>query len=370
VERLSYRRSVRGRLFPPEDHWFPILWPIYLAIPLIALGGRLSAAGWLAEAFGLLLFLLVYTFGHWASTVAQRWAAVCAVCAIGVSMTLTLASDNVIVLVYAAYFAGRQPKVMPMCGGLTLILGLIGVLFITRHLTGTSTIITALIATAVAGAQIGVRRLTRVNAELRQTRRDVERLARVAERARIAQDLHDVLGQTLSVVVLKSQIAARLAAHEPQRVVGELKAIEFIARDALSQVRAVVRGYRTEGVMAECANARAVLTEAGMECALARPPPLPPATDAALALVLREAVTNVLRHSGAGRCEIHFSSSKSGVQLTIEDDGRGFGGASDGSGLQGMRERLTAIGGSLTIGARHGGGTALRVELPLEQVET
>jgi two-component system, NarL family, sensor histidine kinase DesK len=355
---------VRVRLFPPEDHWFPILWPAYLALPLISLQGRLSAGQWVAEGATLAAFFAVYCAGHWAASVLQRWVVVGALVGLGTATSLALAPDDAIIFVYAAYFAGRQPRLLALAGGLALVLGAIGALTLTGRLGGEPAMVMTLLSVVVAAAQIGVRRLMHVNAELRQARREVERLAREAERGRIAQDLHDVVGQTLSLVVLKSQIASRVATQGSEALTAELTAIERISRDALAQMRAVVRGYRTEGVMAECANARAALVEAGVECSLGRPGALPANADATLALVLREAVTNVLRHSGARRCDIRFASSDEGFTLTVEDDGRGQAGAAEGNGVKGMRERLAAVGGRLSFLPRAGGGTTLHADVP------
>jgi two-component system sensor histidine kinase DesK len=155
-----------------------------------------------------------------------------------------------------------------------------------------------------------------------------------------------------------------MRSRQPDRVFIELADIEQNARQALAQVRAVVRGYRTEGAIAECANARAALTEAGIECSVAHPAAVPAHCSDTLAMVAREAATNVLRHSQAKHCTIRLSTTQRTIQLSVEDDGVGCVDRPEGQGLKGMRERLSALGGRLSVTPRAGGGTSLVAEVP------
>ena len=202
------------------------------------------------------------------------------------------------------------------------------------------------------------------NAKLLRAQDEIERLATVAERERIARDLHDLLGHTLSVITLKAELAAKLVQHDPARAEGEMRDVERISRDALSEVRSAVRGYRAQGLEGELVSARVMLETAQITFDYyAEPLTLSPAQEATLSLALREAVTNVVRHAGASRCAVRLrqDGAQKGVVLEVQDDGCG-GDAPPGSGLSGMRERVGALGGRVTREAK--GGTHLTVFLP------
>lgn len=204
----------------------------------------------------------------------------------------------------------------------------------------------------------------RRNAELRLTQAEVKRLARVAERERIARDLHDVLGHTLSLMAVKSELAARLIDRDPDRAAKEIGEVERTAREALTEVRRAISGLHEQTLDDALAQAEISLRAADIEAAIERDPELdlPHPTQAMLALVIREAVTNVLRHSGARRCRIRLARDDSdGVVLEIGDDGRG-GVHADGTGIAGMRARIASLGGELLI--ESAAGTRLSARLP------
>ncbi|HZT00686.1 MAG TPA: sensor histidine kinase [Steroidobacteraceae bacterium] len=197
---------------------------------------------------------------------------------------------------------------------------------------------------------------------LLRAQEEIEHLAKVAERERIARDLHDVLGHTLSVVVLKSELAGKLLGSDAAGARREIGEVEQIARQALSEVREAIRGYRPEGIAAEIARARRVLEAAGVRLDWqAQSLRLEPAHESVLSLVLREAVTNILRHAGATRCRLELAADAGGAQLSVQDDGRGTI-EREGNGIRGMRERIEALGGRLEIDSRK--GTRLIVAIP------
>jgi len=215
------------------------------------------------------------------------------------------------------------------------------------------------------------------NARLRVAQDEIEHLAKLAERERIARDLHDLLGHTLSVIILKSELASKLAERDVERARNEIRDVERISRDALSQVRAAVRGYRAGGLAAEIEDARRALDAANVVLtADLQSAPLPPSHEAVLSMALREAVTNVVRHANARQCRIAIECGAADLGgrstaavggatqcvLTVTDDGRG-GGEPFGSGLTGMRERVEALGGTLQRDGSH--GTTLTITLPL-----
>jgi two-component system sensor histidine kinase DesK len=202
----------------------------------------------------------------------------------------------------------------------------------------------------------------RSDAKLRMAHEEIEQLAKTAERERIARDMHDVLGHSLSLIVLKSELAGRLLDSQPARAALEIAEIETAARQALGEVRKTLSGYRSEGFASELTRAGQVLETAGVR--LNRPataPTLTPRHEATLSLVLREAVTNIVRHAGAKECSIEVSTEKDRTKLVIVDDGRGDI-RQEGNGLRGMRERIQELGGSLSLESHR--GTCLRIELP------
>ena len=203
----------------------------------------------------------------------------------------------------------------------------------------------------------------RSNARIRLAQGEIERLAKIAERERIARDLHDVLGHTLSVIALKSELASKLMERDPARAAQEIREVNEVARDALSQVRSAVTGYRASGLFAEFEAMRKAFHTAGVKLNLeAEPLKLPPAHENTLALVLREASTNVLRHAHARSCRVRLVHQDNVALLEIVADGLG-GDAREGNGLLGMRERLAALGGSLVRDGRS--GMRLEITLPL-----
>lgn len=194
---------------------------------------------------------------------------------------------------------------------------------------------------------------------------EVRRLAATAERERIGRDLHDLLGHTLSLITLKLELARKLAERDPAGSRRELEEAEHVARDALAQVRGAVTGIRSTDLAAELASARLMLESSQVRLDYDVPPAdLPPEVERGLALVLREAVTNIARHAQATCAKIEFAREAKTVQLCIGDDGRG-GVHADGNGLAGMRDRVRALGGTLSVDSPRGGGTRLLVRLPL-----
>jgi two-component system sensor histidine kinase DesK len=207
-------------------------------------------------------------------------------------------------------------------------------------------------------------------AEVKLSHDEIRRLAATAERERIGRDLHDLLGHTLSLVAVKSELAKRLLERDPQAARKEIAEVERVARDALSQVRSAVTGIRAACLAAELASARLLLESAGVVFDY-RPPAqtLPEQVETTLALVLREAVTNIQRHAGATRAEVSVERERGRAILRVRDNGRGGVGA-HGNGLTGMRERVETLYGSLAIRSERGHGTELTIALPLPDAES
>jgi two-component system sensor histidine kinase DesK len=217
-----------------------------------------------------------------------------------------------------------------------------------------------LVLPLVSLAMWGFFHIVRSHRELSAARAEVARLAAENERSRIARDLHDLLGHSLTTITVKAGLAGRLAERDPARAAREIGEVEGLARSALTDVRAAVSGYREVSLAGELASAREVLRAAGIEAQAPRAVEVAdPAHAALFGWVLREGVTNVVRHSGAHTCTIAIGPT----WLEIEDDGRGANGAgADGSGLTGLRERVATAGGTIRVGGGRG-GWRLRVDV-------
>lgn len=179
--------------------------------------------------------------------------------------------------------------------------------------------------------------------KLNATRQELARSAVEKERLRFSRDLHDLLGHTLSVVVVKAEAVRRLAPRDLDAALAQAADIEAVGRQALTEIREAVTGYREGGLTTELDRARSVLEAAGIEPVVRQAgPPLPPQTGALLGWVVREGVTNTVRHSGATRCEIAVHADEERVRLTITDDGRGplSSGTATGPGLPWLRDRV------------------------------
>ncbi|MFJ9045730.1 sensor histidine kinase [Streptomyces sp. NPDC102347] len=211
--------------------------------------------------------------------------------------------------------------------------------------------------------------------ELREARRELARRAVEEERLRFSRDLHDLLGHTMSVIVVKSEAARRLVPRDPQAALAQVTDIEAVGRQALTEIREAVTGYREGSLDTELDRARSALTAAGVVPLVHRSGPAPgPRTEVLLGWVVREAVTNVVRHSAARRCGITIVTTEDAARLTVTDDGTGAeadtatdSGATPagGTGLRGLAERLAAAGGTLRAGEGAGGGFEVTVDLPV-----
>jgi two-component system, NarL family, sensor histidine kinase DesK len=220
----------------------------------------------------------------------------------------------------------------------------------------------------IGAAMIAMGEIMRSNRELHDARAELARLAVADERARFARDLHDLLGHSLSVIALKAQLARRRLPDDPQTAAADVADIENVTREALREVREAVSGYRRPKLDAELDGARTALDAAGIETTIERPPvDLPADVEAALAWTVREAATNVIRHSGARHSTIRLVPAVGQAAVEVLDDGAGAnGGAGGGSGLLGLQERLRQAGGRLEAGPRDDGpGFRVRAIVPI-----
>ncbi|WP_144710223.1 sensor histidine kinase [Curtobacterium pusillum] len=257
-----------------------------------------------------------------------------------------------------------------------VVLGILGAQFLVAASTGwdqavnSGILFAPVITVSVGASMLFFGRQREAEQRLGVAQDEITRLAVVEERARFSRDLHDVLGHSLTVVAMKSELAARLVDLDPARAKTEMQDVERLSREALQGLRRAVSGYREADLDAELLSARAALTAADIDAVL------PEDGDAAaedvrslFAWVLREGITNVIRHAAASRVRVTLTRTA----LTVEDDGTGSTAGSEagaaaafsvtgGNGLRGLRERADAVGATLTTGTSDLGGFRLRVE--------
>ena len=238
------------------------------------------------------------------------------------------------------------------------------------HARATGTYVVVLLSVVLIGwAMIGFRLQLMLMYELRQARETVAKLAANEERLRLARDMHDLTGQSLSLITLKSELAARRIARLPQSaeldaVLSDVTDIGRVSRQTLQDIREAVSGYRRPTLAVEIITARASMDAAGINldddpALTMRSGTFDPDAEAALAWCLREAATNVIRHSGAADCRIRLTERSGEVSLEVSDNGRGLtavagpGGPDlpSGTGLHGMSERLSAVRGRFSVGS-------------------
>jgi two-component system sensor histidine kinase DesK len=353
------------RLLPPSTGlgWTPYLWLIYLLyLVIFPYLGRGSRYAWPATIAAAAVFLPLYFYGYWVS--GRRLLVVVAAIALLGAVLTPINPGGGVLFIYAAAFVGETGP--PRVAAIRLAT-LIALMMLEALVLGWPVrvwLAPLVVSGIVGGANIHFAEVRRKDAVLRVAHRAVEELARIAERERIGRDLHDLLGHTLSVIVLKSELASRLAERDTARAIAEIRDVERISRDALAEVRKAVRGYRGESLRDEIGSATRVLHAADITADIdidVEQTPLAPEEDCALAFALREAVTNVVRHAGATRCAIRLRSEDGRRVLEVRDNGRG-GLAPEGSGLSGMRERLRQVAGTLERDGRE--GTRLVMSLP------
>ena len=344
-----------------EQGVMPYLWLVYvLAVPLSLMGGapaRIVALQLIVLAVFLVCYFVGYgRFGRGALAFAAVFTVLGAVASPSVGFATTY-------FIYAASFIAWGTSARDAYRLLAVYVPFIGTVMWLTHVELGAAIAGVVFAVIVGVACINAAQQKRDHARLKQAYDQIEGLAKIAERERIARDLHDVLGHTLSLIALKSQLASKLADRDPQRAATEIREVEQIARTSLDELREAVAGYRGTGIPDELAHARDVLTSAGLrvECE-AEDVRLAASQESVLSLAIREAVTNIVRHARASAVRLRLATSGGACRFEIQDDGVG-GSPKDGIGLTGMRERVESQGGSLERTIDH--GTRLVVTLPL-----
>lgn len=354
-------------IFQDKDHgWSPLLWVAYLGFFFIdPVAAHASLKIWILDLLGSAVFLVLY-FGLFALQRPLALAHLAGMVLLGL-LFQPINGGACTFFIFAA-------AMLPFCvqTQLAAVFGLIalGVIAGTEglllRLDNWTLFFSTFFPIMIGTGNTFFAERNRMNHKLRRANEEIEHLAKVAERERIARDLHDVLGHTLSVITLKSELAGKLIGRDPDRAGKEIREVEQISRQALSDVRDAIRGYRTKGLAAELAQAKSTLETAGLnvQCDASTSMKLPALQESVLSLAVREGVTNVVRHAQARTCRLRLEQLNGSCRLEIQDDGRGFW-TVEGNGLRGMRERVEMLGGTLERTNRS--GTLLIITLPLRE---
>ena len=355
-------------IFTDKDHgWSPLLWVLYLGFFFIDPAvGHAGLRLWLLDISGAAVFLFLY-FGLFVLENPRTHLHIGGMLLLGM-LFMPINQGACTFFIFAA-------AMLPFCVstqraaavGLASI-GMVGAIEgLLLHIHGWSLFYSALFPVIIGTGNTFFAERNRMNRKLRKANEEIEQLAKVAERERIARDLHDVLGHTLSVITLKSELAGKLMDRDPDRAGKEIREVEQISRQALSDVRDAIRGYRSKGLAAELAQAKATLETAGVvvQSDSGSSMQLPALQESVLSLAVREAVTNVVRHARASSCRLRLEQQNGSCRLEIADDGLGFSSV-EGNGLRGMRERVEMLGGTLERTNRS--GTTLIITLPLQEI--
>ena len=359
-------RPLRSVLRDRDHGWGPLLWVLYLGFFFVEPAAEhVSRRAWLFDFLGAGIFLVLY----WGIFLLERpwpFVHVGGMVLLGV-LFLPYNSGACTFFIFAAamvpFLVDTQRRALAGLGIVGAIGALEGVLL---HVSLWELFWAAVFPMFIGAGNVFFAERNRMNRQLRKANEEIENLAKVAERERIARDLHDVLGHTLSVITLKSELASKLVDRDPQRAGKEIREVEQISRQALSEVRDAIRGYRSQGLVAELAQAKTTLETAGLtvQCDAATTVKLPAVQESVLSLAVREAVTNVVRHARARTCRLRLEQQNGTCRLEIQDDGCGASNG-EGNGLRGMRERVEMLGGTLQRNTE--AGTTLTITLPLKE---
>jgi two-component system, NarL family, sensor histidine kinase DesK len=391
-------RLAGGKLGVVLRWFFSGVWLIYLIGPVADLFDPKyhRSAGYQAAAVALVAVfcvLYVYLISTWYQNRARGRVGLLVLAALAVTASLAFGKDWTTIFIYVSAAAGfiiwDRRRALLAVGACTVAYVVLSEIV---HVTPDNLWGELLPVALIGFAMIGFKMQIVLNIQLRQARGEVAKLAANEERLRLARDMHDLTGQSLSLITLKSELAikrlARLpASPEVDAVAADLGDIGRVSRQTLQDIREAVSGYRRPTLAVEIITARTSLEAAGI--ALDDDPALmtlsgtiDPDAEAALAWCLREAVTNVIRHSGAQQCRIRLTERRERqgeLALEIADDGHGVPGSGpadgagltegSGSGLHNMSERLSAVGGRFSAGpGRDGRGFRLVATVPLTPV--
>ncbi|ACX62484.1 sensor histidine kinase [Paenibacillus sp. Y412MC10] len=376
MKKLKEAKSAGFEVFPTQLGFFPYLWLIYMSLPVI---NMLREEGWkMGIGFALIgLFLVTYRQLYFAAGTPRFFVWL----GIQMSIIFILCMWYHPTYMYMGFFTANFIGWYTDRRKFTISLVLFGIietipLIKNASMLGKDLLFMIPFFLIMLFSPFGIRSLNRrqeLERELAEANEQIRNLIKGEERMRIARDLHDTLGHTLSLITLKSQLVEKLAAKDPLKAQLEAREIQNTSRAALRQVRELVSDMRTATLPEELLEAQIILESADIQLVSTGDPKLEGISDLAhniLSLCLREAVTNVVKHSQASQCRIDIESLDNEWRLLVADNGIGLKGNDDGAsstdsnGLKGMAERLSLIGGTVEA-VSDPQGTKLSIRVPV-----
>ncbi|WP_316568952.1 sensor histidine kinase [Neobacillus sp. YIM B06451] len=351
----------------------PYIWTILGILPFYFIYLTSSTVKIMAGIILTLSFFAIYRLAF----ISKGWTVyIWTLLLTGISIALTSLFSYVYFAFFIAYFIGNIRNKIPFyvlysinLAGMVIAINLKFILrdeFLLRQLPLVVIVVLSLILLPFSLRHRNERGL--LEEKLEDANKRISELIKIEERQRIARDLHDTLGQKLSLIGLKSDLARRLISKDPARAADELKDVQQTARTALNEVRKMVAQMRGIRLSEEIVRVEELLEAAQIKFTGSQEwslPNVPLLVENILSMCLKEAVTNVVRHSGATRCEITLTHTNKEILLSVKDNGKGNVGKehfSKGSGLSGMRERLDFVNGTLDVESN--GGTELLIRVP------
>ncbi|WP_433937981.1 sensor histidine kinase [Paenibacillus lautus] len=376
MKKLKDAKSAGFEVFPTQLGFFPYLWLIYISLPVI---NMMSEEGWkMGIGFALIgLFLVTYRQLYFVAGTPRFFVWL----GIQMSIIFILCMWYHPTYMYMGFFTANFIGWYTDRRKFTISLVLFGIietipLIKNASMLGKDLLFMIPFFLIMLFSPFGIRSLNRrqeLERELAQANEQIRNLIKGEERMRIARDLHDTLGHTLSLITLKSQLVEKLAAKDPAKAQLEAREIQNTSRAALRQVRELVSDMRTATLPEELVEAQIILESADIQFSCTGNPKLEGISDLAhniLSLCLREAVTNVVKHSQASQCRIDIESLDNEWRLLVADNGIGLKGkevgpsGTDSNGLKGMAERLSLIGGTVEA-VSDPQGTKVSIRVPI-----
>jgi len=364
-------------LFSKIDHFLlpkqsnmrfaPYIWLVYLFIFFTNLFFYHPVEhSYFYAAIGTSLFLVAYFNGYWASSDKIIYNIV-AILIIGSFMAI-LSPGASVFFIFAGAFCCRLGKSRKALYGLILIAAWIGLLSWYFDYSSYFYIPAVGFTFMIGGLNIYQHDIDLKRKELNLSQQEVRHLARTSERERIARDLHDLIGHTFSVITLKAELAGKLIDRDNEQAKKEILELETISRDALKQVREVVTGYRTSDLSTELAHAKYILQSNDIDFEYSfEAIELSEKINKELAIILKELVTNILKHAQASRVTVSIQEQKNCVVMKVNDNGVGFIiKENKGFGIKGIKERVDTLQGRLVIDSQN--ETKTQIEIPLESI--
>lgn len=364
-DSLALRRDPHRSDLSHRFRHFNLIWVVWIFTDLIF--NRPVAASWyVATALSFPVFLILYQLANMRS-LRQIGYYAAAMAVLGFGVMPWNHSGGACYAIYACAYFAFFGSVRQSITGIVATIAAFAICSQWYDWPWVAAIMMAMVGGSVGAGNLFYRISSQKDAELRLSHDEIRRLAATAERERIGRDLHDLLGHTLSLITLKSELANKLFDRDAAAAKREMLDVERVARDALAQVRHAVTGIRAAGFAAELASARLLLESNGVQLRYALADvALPVDVETVLAMTVREAATNIQRHARATSASVDLAHDSGRLVLRISDDGRG-GAIKPGNGLNGMRERLAAIGAELRVDSQRGRGTTLTASLPMPQ---